>query len=515
MTGPTGDDRTLDDRVPDERPPDDHALGQRVSGAAEGTASEPPVSAEPYQPDETVTAPGEETVGVHAAPADESVDEAIDSGTEVAPQLGGEGAEGAAVAAATAPQVGPRGRPLGRFLRVVRWLTSANSVVVSVLSIFSALVIGAILIIIGDRPVMGQFSYFFAQPGTALSGAWDQIKLAYVSLFQGAIFNPATLGGAITGKNSWAVALGPISETLTYAAPLILTGLAVAIPFRGGLFNIGGQGQAIFGAIGAGLIGFELNLPIVLAWVIALVAGAVGGGIWGFIPGFLKARTGAHEVVTTIMLNYIALLFLGWIIIQGGVKDPNQSQAISKPLHSSAMLPHLLGSSHRTNFGLLLGLLATLVVAWLINRSTLGFEIRAVGANPNAARTAGMSVAKTYILVMIVSGALAGLGGAVQLLGTATALTGGVVANIGFDAITVALLGRATPWGTVLAALLFGALYAGGNQMQSNAGVVVDLVQVLQALIVIFIAAPALITSVYRLRPGSATQATANLAKGW
>ena len=506
MTGPTGDDRTPDDRTHD-RTPDDGAANQRPDGeAAEGTGSEPSASD---------AGAGDDAVGRHAAPADETVDEAIDSGTDVEPQLGGEGAEGPAVPAGTALAAGPRGRPPGRFLRVVRWLTSANPVVISVLSVFSALVIGAILIVIGDRPVLRQFGYFFAQPGTALSGAWDQIKLAYTSLFQGAIFNPTTLGGAFSGKNSWAVALGPISETLTYAAPLILTGLAVAIPFRGGLFNIGAQGQAIFGAIGAGLIGFELNLPTVLAWIIALVAGAVGGGIWGFIPGILKARTGAHEVVVTIMLNYIALLFLGWIILQGGVKDPAQAQAISKPLHSSAMLPHLLGSSHRTNFGLLLGLLAALVVAWLINRSTFGFEIRAVGANPDAARTAGMSVAKTYVLVMIVAGALAGLGGAVQLLGTSTALTGGVVANIGFDGITVALLGRAKPWGTVLAALLFGALYAGGNQMQSNAGVVVDLVQVLQALIVIFIAAPALITSIYRLRPGSATQATANLAKGW
>jgi ABC-type uncharacterized transport system permease subunit len=456
--------------------------------------------------------------------------DALDSGTDVGQQLGGEGGQGdegdqgdeAAATAedartnsdrATATATGDSAHraPPGRFIRVVRWLTSANPVVVSVLSIFSALVIGAILIVIGDRAVISQFSYFFARPSTALSGAWDQIKLAYTSLFEGAIVNPA----ALSGSSSWSQVLAPISETLTYAAPLILTGLAVAVPFRGGLFNIGAQGQAIFGAIGAGLIGFELSLPTVLHWIVALVGGAIGGAVWGFIPGFLKARTGAHEVVVTIMLNYIALLFLGWVILQGGVKDPKQAQAISKPLHSTATLPHILGSSHRTNLGLLLGLLAVVVVAWLINRSTFGFEVRAVGANPDAARTAGMSVARTYILVMVLAGALAGLGGAVQLLGTSQALTGGVVANIGFDGITVALLGRARPWGVVLAALLFGALYAGGNKMQSDAGVVVDLVQVLQALIVIFIAAPALIMSIYRLRPGSAMQATANLAKGW
>lgn len=396
------------------------------------------------------------------------------------------------------------------FFRLIAWLTSANSVVVSVLAVVTALIIGAILIVVANPTVMGQFAYFFAQPSTALSGAWHAVSIAYQNLFEGAIFDP--------GATTWTQSLYPFSETLTYATPLIFTGLSVALAFRGGLFNIGGQGQAVMGVIGAGLIGFELKLPIVLHVILAMVGGAVAGGVWGAIPGVLKARTGAHEVIVTIMLNYIAApAFIGWLIVQKGVQAPHRTDAISKSVQSTAILPQFFGngSSLRVNAGLLVGLAATVVVAWLIKRSTFGFEVRAVGSNPDAARTAGMSVGRTYTLVMVVAGMLAGLGGASLLLGTANSMTLLVAGNIGFDGITVALLGRGKPWGVVLAALLFGGLYAGGNRMQVNAGVGVDLVTLLQALIVIFIAAPALIKSIYRLRAARSAQLSTNLAKGW
>ena len=408
-----------------------------------------------------------------------------------------------------------RSRSSGRLIRGVERLTSANPVTVSILSVFSALVIGAILIVLGNREVMAQFKYFFAEPGAALSGAASAVWDAYKNLFEGAVFDPATVSGAINGTNSWALALAPISETLTYATPLIFTGLAVAVAFRGGLFNIGAQGQAVFGAIGAGLVGFELKLPIVAHLILALIGAAIGGALWGFIPGILKARTGAHEVIVTIMLNYIALLFLGWLITQNGVHEPTRPDAISKTVHSSASLPPILGSQLRVHLGLILGLAVVVAVGWLLSRSTFGFELRAVGSNPDAARTAGMSVARTYTMAMVTAGALAGLGGASVLLGTAHTLTGAVVGNIGFDGITVALLGRTKPWGVVLAALLFGGLYAGGNRMQSFAHVTVDLVFVLQSLIVIFIAAPALIKSIYHLRADRSAQLQTNLAKGW
>jgi ABC-type uncharacterized transport system permease subunit len=407
--------------------------------------------------------------------------------------------------------------PNSAFMRSIYWLTSANAFIISALSIFTALVIGAILIVVANRDVMSKFGYFFAAPGDALASAWAAIWDAYKNLFIGAVFD----AGAANTQH----AFYPLSETLTYATPLMFTGLAVAFAFRGGLFNIGAQGQAIIGVIVAGLLGFNLHLPIVLHLIVALIGGAVGGAIWGFIPGFLKARTGAHEVIVTIMLNYIALGFLGWLIVQKGVQDPTVTFAISKTVDDSATLPRFFGDGSllhigsgtllRVHFGLIVAILAVIVAAWLLNRSTFGFEVRAVGLNPDASRTAGMSVARTYTIVMVVAGALAGLGGASVLLGTAHHLTGQVVGNIGFDGITVALLGRTKPWGVVLAALLFGGLTAGGNRMQLFAGVTVDLVTVLQALIVIFIAAPALIKAIYRLRASRSGTVTTNLAKGW
>jgi simple sugar transport system permease protein len=413
------------------------------------------------------------------------------------------------VAPPVATEVEPDEPPPGRFMRVVYWLTSANTFVTSVLSVFTALVIGAILIVLGNSDVLAKFGYFTAQPGDALSASWDAIATAYKNLFYGAVFDPNATDAAH--------AFYPLSETLTYAAPLIFTGLAVAFAFRGGLFNIGAQGQAVMGTIGAGLVGFELKLPIVLHVLLALLGGVVFGGIWGLIPGLLKARTGAHEVIVTIMMNYIAGFFLLWVIVQPGVQEPNRTDAISKTTHSSADLTPFFGgdSTLRVHIGLLFGLAVAAVIGWLIKRSTFGFEVRAVGSNPDAAKTAGMSVAKTYTLVMALAGALAGLGGATVLLGTAHALTSQVAGQVGFDGITVALLGRAKPWGVVVASLLFGGLYAGGNRMQSFAGVTIDLVYVLQALIVIFIAAPALIRSIYRLRKARGAGLATNLAKGW
>jgi general nucleoside transport system permease protein len=394
-------------------------------------------------------------------------------------------------------------------------LWAANTVTVTVLSIVLAIVVGGILIIVSDPDVLETYSYFTARPSDALNASWTVVSEAYANLFKGAIVDPAAVQGWIDGSNNWRVVFAPISETLTYAAPLVFTGLAVALAFRGGLFNIGGQGQAIIGAITAAVAGFLIPLPIVLAVIVAVVAGAAGGAVWGFVPGVLKARTGAHEVITTIMLNYSAGLFLTWIVLQGGVHDPARTDAISKPVDSAARLPHLLGGNLRVNLGIVLAVAATWGVAWLLNRSTFGFELRAVGANPDAARTAGMSVTRTYTLLMVVAGALAGLGGATQVLGTAYTLTPAVAGNIGFDGLLVALLGRNRPWGVLLAALLFGALRAGGNRMQSFSGISLELVTVLQALIVIFIAAPALVKAIFRLRAARAARLQTSVAKGW
>ncbi|MFE9959481.1 ABC transporter permease [Micromonospora sp. NPDC005299] len=410
---------------------------------------------------------------------------------------------------ATATKQPPAEEPrptLGRLFLDNLW--AANTVTVTVLAVLLAMLVGAVLIIVSDPEVLATYGYITARPADAFNASWTVVSEAYANLFKGAIFDPDAVG--------FTAAMGPISETLTYTAPLVFTGLAVALAFRGGLFNIGAQGQATIGVVLAAVAGFALPLPPGVHLLVALLAGALGGALWGFVPGILKARTGAHEVINTIMLNYVAVYFLSWIIVQSGVQNPNRSDAISKPVESSAQLPRLLGDNLRVHAGILVAVLATWFIAWLLNRSTIGFELRAVGENPDAARTAGISVTKTYVLVMVISGLLAGLGGSNMVLGsTANALTPLVIAQIGFDGILVALLGRVKPWGVLLAALLFGALQAGGNRMQSYSGISLELVTVLQALIVIFIAAPAMVKAIFQLRAARAARLQTSLAKGW
>lgn len=416
-----------------------------------------------------------------------------------------------------AGEAGTGGEPAADdgFLRhFVQQLWAANTVTVTVLSVVLALAIGAVLLIVSDPEVLATYSYLTARPSDALDASWSVVATAYADLFKGAIVDPAAVTAFLDGTGTWQQAFTPLSETLTYATPLVLTGLSVALAFQGGLFNIGAQGQAVLGTVTAALAGFLLPLPPVLHLLVALLAGVLGGAFWGFVPGILKARTGAHEVITTIMLNYTAALFLSWLILQDGVHDPKRPDAISRTVDPSAMLPSF-GGPLRVHLGIVVAVLATAGVAWLLRRSSFGFELRAVGANPHAARTAGISVARTYTLLMVVAGGLAGLGGATQVLGTAQALTTQVAGNIGFDGLLVALLGRTRPWGVLLAALLFGALRAGGNRMQSFAGVSVELVTVLQALIVIFIAAPALVKATFRLRAARSARLGTTLAKGW
>ena len=409
-----------------------------------------------------------------------------------------------------APPESPTGqaRP-GLAMRVRDAVIYGNTVVVTLLALLVAMVVGAVLIAVADPATRTAAQYFFSAPMDTVNAAAQAVGGGYAALFQGAIYNPAT-----ASKGTLVGVLGPISETLVNATPLILGGLSVGLAFRAGLFNIGGQGQIIMGAIFAGYVGFAWHLPVVLHLIVAIIAGIVGGALWGGLAGLLKARTGAHEVITTIMLNYIALYFLAFLLGLRGFQRPPYGQAISNVVDSSAQLPPLLGSGLRVHAGLFVALLAALGVWWLLSRSTLGFQLRAVGANQFAARTAGMSVERCYTVVMLLAGALSGLAGVTQILGTNTAITQDIDAGIGFDAITVALLGRATPGGTVLAGLLFGALRAGGVQMQSSTGIPIDLVQVIQSLIVLFIAAPALIRSIFHLRAahGGVGQ---QLAKGW
>lgn len=373
----------------------------------------------------------------------------------------------------------------------------SGSWLVSLLAVVIALVIGAVLIALADPATEQAASYFFARPTDFFSAGWDAASDAYRALFRGAVidFQADTLGRS----------LRPLTETLVFSVPLITAGLGLAVGFRAGLFNIGGQGQIILGAIISGYIGFAFHLPVGLHLLLAVLGGAAAGAIWAAIPGLLRARTGAHEVIVTIMLNSIASYLLAYLLTTSPFKQPDSPFPKSPEIsETTAAFPGLLGEGFRLHAGFLVAIAATVAVWWLMERSTLGFEIRAAGTNPNAARTAGISVSRVIVLTMVISGILTGLAGAGQVLGTERSLTTGVAGNYGFDAITVALLGRSRPWGTFFAVLLFGGFKAGGFLMQSTTPMPVDLILVVQSIIVLLIAAPPLVRAIFRLpSPGS------------
>jgi len=372
------------------------------------------------------------------------------------------------------------------------------------LSFVFAFFIGGIIIVLSDPVIMGQLS----SPGKFLTSAGSRIGNSYLAIFQGSIYdvNLARESGFFRG-------FYPLSETLVTAVPLLFAGLAVALAFRSGLFNIGAQGQFIFGAIGASYVGFAYELPPLIHVPLVLIVGIVLGGLFGGFVGLLKAKTGAHEVIVTIMLNYIASLFVLWLLKTQAFLRAERQDPISPEVNSSAQLPKIFGGDLRLHFGIFIALATTWFVWWLLTRSTIGFKFRAVGANSNAARTAGISVPFVTTATMFISGGLAGLGGAVHLIGTEYSLTAGIAGSIGFDAITVALLGQATPIGTLLGALLFGALQTGSRTLLSNTGTPSEIVQVIQALIVLFIATPMLLKRVFRLK--NTVESKALTAKGW
>jgi simple sugar transport system permease protein len=248
-------------------------------------------------------------------------------------------------------------------------------------------------------------------------------------------------------------------------------------------------------------VAFSFDLPYGIHLVVALVVGVAAGGLWGGLAGFLKARTGAHEVITTIMLNYVAYYFVYWMLsTQGLLQAPGSNNPKTPGMFDTAVLPPLFGKQYTLHWGFVIVIGATVFVWWLLGRSRLGFQFKAVGLNPRAAKVAGFNVGRTTVYVMLFSGALVGLAGVFQVLGTVTTgFSSGIDAGIGFDAITVAQLGRSKPWGVFAAGILFGAFKAGGFAMQASQGIPIDIVLVVQSMIVLFIAAPPLVRAVFRL----------------
>jgi ABC-type uncharacterized transport system permease subunit len=393
-----------------------------------------------------------------------------------------------------AAEPGP-GEP-SRWSTVFREITTGNAII-SVLAVLLALIVGAVMIAFTNEDVQESAGYFFSRPTDLLSAVWQSVSGAYSALFQGSVYNFRRPG--------FADGIRPFTETLTYATPLIAAGLGVALGFRVGLFNIGGRGQMLIAATFGGWVAFTLELPAGIHMIAALVTGVLAGAIWGGLVGLLKARTGAHEVITTIMLNYVAFYLVSYLLRDGFLKTPGSNNPKSPASRETAVFFDILGPNYNLHFGFILVIGATVFVWWLLNRSSLGFKFRAVGENPNAAKVAGISVQRMYVYAMLFSGGLVGLAGINQVLGTTTSGFGaGIDSGIGFDAITVALLGRSKPWGVFAAGILFGAFKAGSFSMQAAEGVPIDIVLVVQSLIVLFIAAPPLVRAIFRLpAPGA------------
>ncbi|MGA2489630.1 MAG: ABC transporter permease [Anaerolineales bacterium] len=386
------------------------------------------------------------------------------------------------------------------------------------LAILTGFIIGAIVIALSNNAVIAAYQNFFHAPGTAVAATWKAIATAYGALFKGSIGSFPDIFKGIQSYNATGdskallLAIYPFTESLATVTPYILAGLAVAVGFKCGLFNIGAEGQFGIGALCSAFVGYSIHgLPWYIHLPLALLAGAAGGAIWGAVPGFLKGLTGAHEVVITIMMNYISFLLSDWLL-NGPMKAPG-FRPLTPVIENSAMLPRFFPAPLRFNWGFILALVMAVFIYWFLFKTTIGFEIRAVGANPDGARYAGMNIVRNFAIAMTLSGALAGLAGTVQVLGIDHWVGEGFSAGYGFDSIAIALLGQSHPLGVVLAALLWGTLRSGATSMQSLAGVPIEIISIIQGLVIVFVAAPAVIRWIYRIR--AIRTETTVLTRGW
>jgi simple sugar transport system permease protein len=349
----------------------------------------------------------------------------------------------------------------------------------------------------------------------SLDAAWRGVSTAYGAMIDGSLGSVSTIASALQSGDRAAIrqAFYPMLESLVSATPYIFAGLAVAVGFRCGLFNIGVEGQLFIGAIFAVWVGYTFKgLPAIIHVPLALAAGALGGALWALPAAILKAKVGAHEVINTIMLNYIAFRLSEWLL-NGPMMRPGTANPVSPNIEASAHLYRFFSDPIRFHLGFFIALAVAVFIWWFLFRTTLGFELRTVGTNPNAARYAGMSIARNYLIAFGLSGALAGLAGANEVLGVNHNLASAFSSGYGFDSIALALLGKSHPLGVVLAALLFGTLRSGGTRMQNVAQIPVDIIGIIQALVIAFIAAPAIIRAIYRIRARSAVEAV--FTRGW
>ena len=383
---------------------------------------------------------------------------------------------------------------------------------VPALSISVALLVGALFIIFTDIEVLGGL---LSDPIGALSLGIGRAATAYSALFRGAFGDPENIGKALASNGDiklWARALRPIVESIVASVPLIFVGLGVSVAFRTGIFNIGGAGQYTMGAVGGTIAALAFGAgvtPAPIAILLVMIFGVIGGAAWAFIPGYLKARVGASEVITTIMLNFIAGQFVFFLVSNFEfIQKPPRIQPVSKELSQFVDLPGILPiAALRMDISIIIALLTAVAVSWFLFRSTRGFELRAAGLNLAAAKYAGIGAGTSIITAMLISGAISGLGGALVAVGTIKQLSPGIAGSVGFTAIAVALVGGTRPSGVVATALVFGLLQHGGSLMQVQTGIPIEMLLFIQALVIAFIAAPELTLGIlknpFRRRPRS------------
>jgi general nucleoside transport system permease protein len=367
-------------------------------------------------------------------------------------------------------------RPPTRISLVWRFL---QPLLVPLLAIFTSLLLGAIVIVLTAE---------------SLATGITKVRVGYWGMIEGSLLTQRGL-----------------TNTLVATTPLILTGLAVAIPFRAGLFNIGAEGQFVMGALFGALVGIYLNLPPVIHLVVVMMAGALGGMLWGAIPGILRAWLGSHEVINTIMLNFVAIFFVNFMV-RGPIRAPSPTVVQTLPILATAELPRITGRLH---LGFFVAIMLAILAYYFLFKTTWGFNLRTTGQNPDAAEYAGVRPRREYVVSMVLAGGLAGLAGTIEVQGLSRVLTEGFAAGYGFDAIAVSLLALNNPLAVIPSAFIFGALRIGGDFLQIRAGLSVHIISILRALILLFVAAPAIIRYLYRIPVRAKGAEGGVLSKGW
>lgn len=389
-----------------------------------------------------------------------------------------------------------------------------SRIIIPLLAIVTGLIVGALLIAITSPSVYEAFDESF---GLGIKTAFSEIFTAYKALFTGSIGDPVRIFNAFSSGNKEEIygAINPFLESLVQATPYIFAGLAVALGFRAGLFNIGVEGQLFIGAACATFVGYAIKgLPWIIHMPLAFIAGGLGGALWGFIAGFLKAKTGAHEVINTIMLNWIAFRLTEWLLSGPMNREGAGGMPISPLIEESAQIPQFFPAPIRFHLGFFIALGVAWLIWWILFKTKWGLNLRTVGTNPRAAKYAGLNVNTTTMIGMALSGSLAGLAGAIQILAVNRSMALGLSSGYGFDSIALALIGNNHPLGVVLASILFGTLRNGATRMMVVSKIPIDIVSVIQAIILMFVAAPAIIRAIYRLRKPKQEEPTV-FVSGW